>query len=61
MHIKAYTKEKLYIIAGPEFRDREGNVMVIIKALCSLRTSGACFHEKSADTLLVMHFLPCIS
>jgi len=58
-YLEAYTKEKLYIIAGPEFGDREGNVMVIVKALYGLRTSGARFHEKFADTLLAMGFLPC--
>jgi hypothetical protein len=58
-YLEAYTKEKLYIIAGPEFGDRQGNVMVIIKALYGLRTSGACFHEKFADTLLAMQFFPC--
>jgi hypothetical protein len=33
--------------------------MVIVKALYGLRTSGAHFHEKFADTLLAMQFLPC--
>jgi hypothetical protein len=58
-YLEAYTKEKLYIIAGSEFGDRAGNVLVIIKALYGLRTSGARFHEKFADTLLDMGFLPC--
>ena len=58
-YLEAYTKEKLYIIAGSEFGDREGNVLVIVKALYGLRTSGARFHEKFADTLLDMGFLPC--
>jgi hypothetical protein len=58
-YLEAYTKEKLYVIAGPEFGDRQGNVMVIVKALYGLRTSGARFHEKFADTLLSMKFRPC--
>jgi hypothetical protein len=33
--------------------------MVVIKDLYGLYTSGACFHEKFADTLLVMQFFPC--
>jgi hypothetical protein len=58
--LEAYTKEKLYIVAGPEFGDRQGSIMVIIKALCGLRASGARFHEKFADALLAnMQFLPC--
>ena len=58
-YLEAYTKEKLYIIAGSEFGDCQGHVLVIIKALYGLRTSGARFHEKFADTLSAMGFLPC--
>ena len=57
-YLEAYAKEKLYIIAGSEFRDRQGHVLVIIKALYGLRTSGARFHEKFADTLSDMGFTP---
>ena len=47
VYLKAYTKEKLHVVASPEFNDdRQGNVMVIIKALYGLPTSGVCFHEK---------------
>jgi hypothetical protein len=56
-YLEPYTKEKLYVIAGPEFgEERQGHVMVIVKALYGLRTSGARFHEKFADTLLSMNF-----
>jgi hypothetical protein len=60
-YLEAYTKEKLYVIAGPEFgEERQGHAMVIVKVLYGLRTSGARFHEKFADTLLLsMNFLPC--
>jgi hypothetical protein len=58
-YLEAYTKEKVYIIAGPEFGDRQGHVLIIIKALYGLRTSGARFHEKFADTLTAMKFSPC--
>jgi hypothetical protein len=52
--LQACTKEKLCVIAGPKFGERQGNVMVIIKALCGLCVSGARFHEKFADTLIAM-------
>jgi hypothetical protein len=58
-YLEAFTKEKIYIIAGSEFGDREGNILVIIKALYGLHTSGARFHEKFADTLKDMGFTPC--
>ena len=59
-YLEAYTKEKVYIIAGPEFgSERHGCILIIIKALYGLRTSGARFHEKFADTLMSMGFTPC--
>ena len=35
-YLMAYTKEKLYIIAGPEFGDRQGCLLIIVKALYGL-------------------------
>jgi len=32
-HLETHTKEKVHVIAGPEFGDREGHVLVISKAL----------------------------
>ena len=50
-YLEAYTKEKVFFIAGPEFGELEGHVLVIRKALYGLRSSGARFHEKLADSL----------
>ena len=36
-YLKAKTKEKLYIMAGPEFGDREGHTLVVYKALYGLK------------------------
>ena len=58
-YLEAYTNEKVYFIAGPEFGDLEGRVLIIRKALYGLRSSGARFHEKLADTLQQMGFKPC--
>ena len=57
-YLEAYTKELVYIIAGPEFGERQGNVLIIVKALYGLRTSGARFHKKFSDTLKDMGFYP---
>ncbi len=58
-YLEAFTKELVYIIAGPEFGDRQGNVLIIVKALYyGLCTSGARFHEKFSDTLKDMGFTP---
>jgi Reverse transcriptase (RNA-dependent DNA polymerase) len=40
-YLEAYNTEKVYIIAGPEFGERQGHNLVISKALYGLRSSGA--------------------
>ena len=50
-YLEAFTKEKVFFHAGPEFGERHGHTLVIVKALYGLRTSGARFHERLADAL----------
>ena len=40
-YFEAWTKEKLYIVAGPEFGPIEGYILVVDKALYGLKSSGA--------------------
>ncbi len=57
-YLEAYTKEKVCTVAGPEFGPLEGHLLLIDKALYGLRTSGARFHAKFADTLRTLGFFP---
>lgn len=57
-YLEAFTKEKLYFIAGPSFGARAGHILVINKALYGLRTSGLRWHERFADVLRTMGFYP---
>ena len=57
-YLEAYTKEKVCFRAGPEFGPLEGHLMIIEKTLYGLRTSGARFHAKFADTLRALGFTP---
>mmetsp|Transcript_20329 Transcript_20329/g.42624 ORF Transcript_20329/g.42624 Transcript_20329/m.42624 type:complete len:1867 (-) Transcript_20329:137-5737(-) len=57
-YLESFTMEKVFFIAGPEFGPLEGHVMVIVKALYGLRSSGLRFHEKLGDTLRDMGFFP---
>ena len=57
-YLEAYTKERVCFRAGPEFGELEGHLMIIDKALYGLRTSGARFHAKFADTLRTLGFSP---
>ena len=55
-YLEAETSEKIYIIAGPEFGDLSGHILIIRKALYGLRTSGLWWHECLADCLHEMEF-----
>ena len=57
-YLESITKEKVYIIAGPEFGELEGNVLVFHKACYGLKSSGARWHERLSDVLLDMQFFP---
>ena len=50
-YLEAYTEEKLYIVAGPEFRVREGHTLVITKALYGLKSSGLRWWERLSEIL----------
>ena len=51
--------EKLVIIAGSEFKELEGHVLVIQKALYGLRSSGLRWHQRFAQVLKELGFKPC--
>jgi len=57
-YLESYTQEKVYIIAGPEFGDRQGHTLVIRKALYGLKSSGIPWHEPLSDVLRDMGFIP---
>ena len=59
-YLEAYTREKCAFVAGQEFakKGHEGHTMIIVRALYGLKTSGARFHEKWADTMREMGFFP---
>ena len=55
-YLEAKTKEKLYIVAGPEFEELEGHILVIYKALYGLKGSGLRWSQKIHDIMLDMGF-----
>jgi len=58
-YLEAKTKEKVYIIGGREFGERQGHTLLIHKALYGLKSSGKRWHEKFAGCLREMGFEPC--
>ena len=57
-YLESFTKEKVYIVAGPEFGERAGCTLIISKALYGLKSSGLRWHERFADVLRAMGFFP---
>ena len=53
------TREKVYVIAGPEFGEQAGTPMIIDKGLYGLKTSSGRFHEHLSAKLRRMDFKPC--
>ena len=58
-YLEAKTKEKVYVVAGAEFGELEGHILVIFKALYGLRSSGLRWHERFAACLREEGFKPC--
>ena len=57
-YLESYTKEKIVFRAGPEFGEREGHLMRVVKALYGLKSSGARWHDRLADVFREMGFFP---
>jgi len=54
VHLEMHAKEKVCIIAGPEFGGREGHVLIVSKALCGPQSSRLRWSERLADVLREM-------
>ena len=55
-YLTSKTREKLCIIAGPEFGALEGHTLLLYKACYGTRTGGNRFAEKLADDLMDLGF-----
>eukprot|EP00531_Pseudo-nitzschia_arenysensis_P008891 CAMPEP_0116125882 /NCGR_PEP_ID=MMETSP0329-20121206/6042_1 /TAXON_ID=697910 /ORGANISM="Pseudo-nitzschia arenysensis, Strain B593" /LENGTH=1908 /DNA_ID=CAMNT_0003619941 /DNA_START=154 /DNA_END=5877 /DNA_ORIENTATION=+ len=55
-YLEALTQEKVCIIAGPEFKDLEGHLLIVYKALYGLRSSGKQFGDLLASCLKELGF-----
>ena len=51
-------QKNLFFVAGSEFGELAGHTLVINKALYGLKSSGLRYHEKFADTLCDMGYVP---
>jgi len=60
-YVNAPCREKVAAIAGPEFGEYEGSVVIIEKAHYSLKSSGAEWHAHLSEKLRVMGFVPSLA
>ena len=56
--LESFTQEKACIIAGSEFGDQEGHVLVMKKAVYGLKSSGKRWSERLFQVLKEMGFFP---
>ena len=57
-YLEAFTDEKLYIVAGPELQELEGYILIFLKALYGLNSSGKRWAKVIYSILRDMQFLP---
>ena len=57
-YLMAYTSKLVYTIAGPEFGELVGHMLIIEKALYGLKLSGARFHDSFADSMRILGWIP---
>ena len=57
-YLEAYTDEKLCIMAGPEFKELQGHLLIMVKALYGTRSGGARWHDRLFDILQELNFKP---
>ena len=57
-YLTADCREKIYVVAGPEFGSEEGQIMIIRKALYGLKSSGAAFRAHLAESLYDLNYTP---
>ena len=57
-YLEAFTDEKLYIVAGPEFQELEGYIILFLRALYGLKFSGIRWAEVIHGILRDIKFTP---
>eukprot|EP00977_Amphora_coffeiformis_P005206 scaffold1116_cov104-Amphora_coffeaeformis.AAC.3 len=48
-YLESHTSEKVYIIAGPEFGKLKDHILIVVKALYGLKSSGQHWHDRLHD------------
>ena len=57
-YLTAKCREKIWTRAGPEFGSDQGKVMIVVRALYGLKSSGAAFRALLAEVLYDLNYRP---
>ena len=57
-YLHGVTREKVYIVAGPEFGVHEGKMTIVVNSLYGLISSATRWHEALSKTLRDMGYVP---
>ena len=57
-YLTAKCREKIWTIAGPEFGSDVGKLMIVVRALCGLKSSGAAFRALLSETVYDLGYTP---
>ena len=57
-YLEATKREKLYLVAGPEFEELQAHILVIHKVLYGLKCSGLRWSQRIHDVMLQLKFKP---
>ena len=60
-YLTAPCREKIWMVAGPEFGSDAGKTMVVVRALYGLKSSGAAFRAFLGETIHDMGFRPSLA
>ena len=58
-YLNAPVREKVWIVAGPEFGSDQGSVMVVVRAWYGLKSSGAAWHAMLSQTMHDINYKRC--
>ena len=57
-YLTAKCRDKIYTIAGPEFGSDVGKLMIVVRALCGLKSSVAAFRALVSETVYDLGYTP---
>ena len=60
-YLNSKCREKIYTIAGSEFRSEEGSIMIVTMALYGSKSSGAAFGSKLANVIYDLKYRPSLA